>query len=73
MADGDCQKSSYLKGLEASLKKRMASCGIYQMNVFGRLTTICILQMPELIQSAFTANVCCPSEEFIIATASSCS
>lgn len=43
------------------------------MNFSGRLTAICILQIPELIQSPFMVNVCCPSEEFIIATASSCS
>lgn len=43
------------------------------INSSGSLTTIYILQMPELIHSPFMANVCCPSEEFIIATASSCS
>lgn len=43
------------------------------MNFSDKLTTVCILQMPELTQAPFMANVCCPSEEFIIASASLCS
>lgn len=64
------EEFEYLKGLEASLRRRMATFWYISDDFFSWSNQNAYLENSLINSASFMANVCCSLGKFVIATAS---